>query len=151
MTLATNPPVPGTAATSTDAIEEQELVFMLTAYRPAGGVVGGDDLATMLRGHHTQPLSVVAGWLVRRSILSFHWRGQTLIPLFQFERSGMCPRADVIATLQELRDAFDDWEVALWFATPNAWLDYARPVVVVDRDPRSVLSAAQADRFVVLG
>jgi hypothetical protein len=135
-----------------DAWTERELVSMLTAYRPVGGVVSGDDLAAILRDHHPQPISVVARWLVRRAILSFSWRGQTLIPMFQFERSSMCPRSDVLAVIRELRDAFDDWEVALWFATPNTWLDnHARPVTLVDSDPQAVLRAAQADRYIVIG
>lgn len=135
-----------------DDWNERELVTMLSAYRPLGGVVSGDDLAAILRDHHPQPISVVARWLVRRSILSFSWRGQTLIPLFQFERSTMCPRSDVLAIIRELQDAFNNWEVALWFATPNAWLDDStRPVTMVGSDPQAVLRAAQADRYIVLG
>jgi hypothetical protein len=135
-----------------DAWTERELVSMLTAYRPVGGVVSGDDLAAILRDHHPQPISVVARWVVRRAILSFSWRGQTLIPLFQFERSSMCPRNDVLAVIRELQDAFDDWEVALWFTTPNTWLeDRARPVNLVGSDPQAVLRAAQADRYIVTG
>lgn len=135
-----------------DEWNERELVTMLTAFRPVGGVVSGDDLAAILRDHHPQPISVVARWLVRRSILSFGWRGQTLIPLFQFERASMCPRTEVLAIIRELHDAFNDWEVALWFATANAWLENsARPVTTIDSDAQAVLRAAQADRYIALG
>lgn len=130
---------------------ERELVTMLTAYRPVGGVLSGDDLAAILRSHHPQPISVVARWLVRRSILSFGWRGQALIPLFQFERATMCPRVEALAVIRELKDAFNDWELALWFATPNAWLDNACPVTKVCSEPGAVLRVARADRYIVLG
>ena len=134
-----------------DDWNERELVAMLAAYRLCGGVVGGDQLAAILREHHPQPISVAARWLVRRSILSFSWRGQTLIPLFQFERTTMCARAGVVAVVRELRDAFNDWEMSLWFATPNSWLDNVCPVSVVCSEPQAVLRAAQADRYIALG
>lgn len=133
------------------AREERELVAMLSVYRTAGGVVSGAALAAILRHHCSQPVSVVARWLVQRAVLSFQWLGQALIPLFQFDPISMCPRLDTLAVVRELTDAFADWELALWFASPNTWLDDVCPVARLHSDPESVLRAAQADRFIALG
>jgi hypothetical protein len=131
--------------------DERELATMLIAFRPGGGVVSGEALANLLRPHHDQPISVVARWLVGRRILSIDWRGQTLIPLFQFDRHTMKPRSGVFDVIRELADAFDDWEMNLWFATPSSWLAETSPVSMLDSHPAAVLQAARTDRYVALG
>jgi len=35
------------------------------------------------------------------------------------------------------------WETLLWFVGSNGWLDGARPVDVMDREPASVVAAAE--------
>jgi hypothetical protein len=131
--------------------EEKQFVAMLSAFRLGGGVVSGDDLSALVRSHHDQPVSIVARWLVNRSILCFDWHGQTLIPLFQFDRSTMQPLPVVLAVLRELNGTFNDWEMSLWFAQPNSWLANEPPVLALRSDPLAVLQAAQADRFIALG
>ena len=152
-TRKTTPPGPGRLPGHArgEHVQERELALMLAVLRPDGGVVSGDQLATLLRGHGEQPVSTVARWVVQRSILSLGWQGQTLIPLFQFDRVSMQPRPQVVAIIRELAGAYDDWEMALWFTRPNAWLDDEVPVKRVRTDPASVLKAAQADRFIVRG
>lgn len=130
---------------------EREFAAMLVAFRLGGGIVSGEGLARLLRVRHDQPVSLVARWLVGRSILSLDWRGQTWIPLFQFDRDTMKPRTCVFDIVRELAAAFDDWEMSLWFATPSTWLGDVAPLSMLDRDPRAVLRAAQADRYIALG
>ena len=60
-------------------------------------------------------------------------------------------RATGGVVVQELRDAFDDWDLALWFAESNAWLCGAAPVDVIGGDPVAVLHAARADRLIARG
>lgn len=131
--------------------EERQLVAMLVAFRPGGGVVSGDELAQLLRPQYDQSVSVVARWVVQRTIVSLSWRGQTLIPLFQFDRECMQLRVGLTCVVRELSDAFDDWDLGLWFTQPNCWLNDATPAEAMAGDPAMVLQAARTDRFIALG
>lgn len=131
--------------------DQRQLETMIVAFRASGGVVTGDELALLLRSRQEQPVSLVARWVVRRTIVHFTCRGQTLIPLFQFDPETMLPRASLTCIVRELADAFDDWELGLWFARPNSWLDGETPVNAFRSEPAGVLRAAQADRFIALG
>jgi hypothetical protein len=124
---------------------------MERGFRSTGGLLGGDELATLLRETSGQPVSVLARWIVAREAVSFEWHGQTLLPLFQFERFNLSLRSGVSRVVRELADVFDNWEMALWFAQPNAWLGDSAPADLVGIDARAVFDAARADRFVAVG
>lgn len=131
--------------------QEPRSAQLLAALRQGGGVVTPDQLAALMRPHHDQPVSVIARWVKQRTILSVCWRGQTFIPLIQFNPRSMQPREDFVSVMRELADAFDDWELASWLAEPNAWLDGRTPARCLDEDLRGVLHAARADRFIAKG
>ena len=124
---------------------------MEAAYRPIGGIASGDDLALLLRPSSEQPISRLARWIVARHVVSFHCGGTTWLPLFQFERAPMRVRPDVQAVIREISDVFDDWELAAWFALPNAWLKSRTPVEALLVHPSAVREAARADRFIAHG
>jgi hypothetical protein len=63
----------------------------------------------------------------------------------------MSIRPEAAAVLAELAGTFDDWELASWLAEPNAWLQGRTPVDALRAEPRAVLDAARADRFVARG
>ncbi|MDR6858518.1 hypothetical protein [Variovorax guangxiensis] len=131
--------------------KDLEFAAMERAYHRTGGLALGDELAQRLGERLEQPISVVARWIVSRTVLSFGWRSQTLLPLFQFDAKDMSLRPAVADVVRELVDVFDDWELAVWFAQPNGWLRYAAPVDAIGRDPSAVLCAARAERFVARG
>jgi hypothetical protein len=54
-----------------------------------------------------------------------------VLPLFQFCPVDMTVKPCVADALRELNDVFDDWSVALWFATPNVWLGDSAPAETV--------------------
>ena len=124
---------------------------VLHAYRRTGGLASGDELTRLLRRHTSQPISMLARWIVERHVVSFEWQGEYLLPMFQFDPAGIAVRRPVSAVLDEFDGAFDDWNVATWFALPNAWLGDEAPVDVLERDPHAVLQAARADRFIARG
>lgn len=124
---------------------------MFRAYRSAGGVARGDEVASLLRRHSDEPVCLLAHWIISREILSFRWRSRTYIPMFQFDLSRMSVRPGVRQVTTELLRVFDDWELAHWFVQPNSWLAGAAPVDAISRDLLTVVQAAQADRFAVMG
>lgn len=124
---------------------------VLHAFRRTGGLVSGDELTFLLRGRTSQPISMLARWIVERRVVNFGWQGEYLLPMFQFDRADMTLRRPVSAVLDEFDGTFDDWDLATWFALPNAWLGNQAPVDVLPLDPHAVLEAARADRFIARG
>ncbi len=129
------------------------------AFSSTGGLVSGDDLAELIRHRcevagwlpDTQPLSLVARWIVTRAVITIDSPWGAMFPLFQFD----LPTASVVDAMEpllnELRPVFDDVELALWFVTPNEWLGGARPVSAMHHSLPAVMQAARADRFVAGG
>jgi hypothetical protein len=83
--------------------------------------------------------------------VGFAWQGEYLPPMSQFDRADMTVRRHVSAVLDEFDGTFDDWDLATWFALPNAWLGEEAPVDVLPLDPHGVRQAARADRFIARG
>ncbi len=142
------PPLPASAFVD---IEDRQFQALRCAYARTGGLVYGDEMACLLRPHADQPVSVVARWIVARTIVNFEWRSQTFIPLFQFTRADLSLDAASAIAVKELGTVFDDWELALWFAQPNSWLHGRAPADAVAASPSEVVAAARADRFVARG
>jgi hypothetical protein len=123
---------------------DAELREMQDGYRASGGLTSGDAIASRLRVHAAQPISVLARWIVGRNVVVVHWRSQTWLPLFQFHLHDMSLRADVQPIVPVLGAVLGDWQVARWFARPNAQLGGALPADELARDPARVLQAAVA-------
>ena len=132
-------------------VEDKQLIAMVHAHRRTGGLATSDEVVRILRRRSNQPISMVARWIVTRSVVSFVWKSQTLLPLFQFDLSDMSLCRGTSEVVQELSGAFDDWDLATWFARPNSLLHGAAPVDLIATDPAAVLQAAREDRFVALG
>jgi hypothetical protein len=141
-----SPRIPWSATPDDASVNE-----LLAVFRRQGGVASGDQLATLLRTVGAQPVSTAARWIVHRDVIHFCWRGHSLVPMFQFDRTTMAPWPVVTAVLRELVPAFDDWEVASWFGAANTWLSGSSPVEVLDHAPDEVVRAARADRYIALG
>jgi hypothetical protein len=134
-----------------DRVEDRQLAAMACGFQRHGGLATGDDIVRLMRRRSDQPISTLARWIVERNVVHFAWQGATLLPLFQFDRVRMLLNPIVISVLRELRDAFDDWEIALWFVTPNTSTNGVAPVDAFESNPSAALAAARADRFVALG
>ncbi len=132
-------------------LEHLQFEAMSKAFRPHGGFVSGDDVMHRLRRLVQQPASTLERWLASRKVLNVWWRDQTLMPMFQFDLENMTVRPACARVVDELKAVFDDWELTLWFATPNTWLNGMAPVTLLTRDDVQVLQAARADRFVCRG
>ena len=85
---------------------------LVDAYQKAGGAFTSDEFIRLLRKHFGQPLSMLARRIVARELLTFSWRGETFIPMFQLEPVTRSTRSDVLVLLAELAPALDEEEVA---------------------------------------
>lgn len=132
-------------------LDDNQFLEMEQAFSASGGVARSDELVQRLGKDVEQPISVVARWIVDRRVVSFVWQSQTWLPMFQFDMSTATLHSGVAEVMEELVSAFDDWDVAMWFVRPNAWLGDSTPVTVIDSDVRAVLDAARVDRFIAHG
>lgn len=132
-------------------LEDRQFALMQGVFGPLGGLCESSRVERLLRPLSTQPISMLAHWIVAGRIVSFEHQGTTWIPMFQFEPASMQLLAGVADTIEALAPAFDEWELALWFASPNDALHGAAPAGVVARNAAAVLAAARLDRFVALG
>jgi hypothetical protein len=123
----------------------------LVEFRNHGGVAHANDVIDRMRERCDQPMSRLARWIAGRAIVSLELHGEVWLPLFQFDRDNCSIRPEADQVIATLTPAFDDWELASWFVEPNTWLDGKLPVHLILRNAASVLNAARADRFVVLG
>jgi hypothetical protein len=133
------------------SLESRQFLAMERAFSVHGGMASGEEVARQLRQRCDQPISMLARWIVSRTVVSVAWRAETLLPMFQFDRRDMSLRVPVVQAIAELRDVFDDWELALWFVQPSAWLKDSSPVDFLAQDGAAILQAARADRFVARG
>ena len=134
-----------------ERLEQRQFAGMLHAFRPYGGFSSGQEMARHLSPIWDDPWSALASWIMSRSVLVVTWSGQTLVPMFQFDRRTMSLDPTCARVAAELKPVFDDWELVQWFATPNTWLDDARPVEMLACDEFAVLQAARTDSFIARG
>jgi len=126
--------------------EDRELRRMQDVFARYGGMLSGDAAARTMRHRGSQPISTIAKWIVRRELVQLAFPSGHLLPMFQFDPSELELRPGVREVVLELRDAFDDWSICLWFASANARLGGAMPVERVADDPAGVVRAARAER-----
>ena len=134
-----------------ERLEQRQFAGMLHAFRPYGGFASGQEMVRHLGPLWDDPWATLANWIMSRSVLVVTWSGQTLVPMFQFDRREMSLDATCARVAGELKPVFDDWELVQWFATPNIWLDGAAPVELLACDELAVLQAARTDRYIARG
>ena len=125
-------------------VDDARFLGLLAAYRTSGGLATGHEIAA--RRPRTG-LSELARAIAARELIGMEWGGQRWLPFFQFERGDVAVRAPVRLLVGELADLLDDGDMAQWFVQPNAWLNGAQPLQLLDSDFAHVHDAARALRF----
>ena len=85
--------------------------------------------------------ALAARWRSDRKIFAIEHRGRLLYPAFQFDEVGR-PKAVIGKVLEALGHRTGPWQTAIWFTTPNSWLDRRRPLDLLEREPDRVIDAA---------
>lgn len=81
-------------------------------------------------------------WRNEGKILGVDYRGERLYPAFQFAADGR-PHSVIASVLSLFGPDTGEWQIALWFVTPNGWLDGKRPIDIMISDPDAVVEAAR--------
>jgi hypothetical protein len=118
-------------------------IAMLEAFRSTGGLAPGNFLCQSLQDHQRGDLSHLARLIVDRRIFVIDWRGDSWIPMFQFDGHDLACKPGPALVRAELKGLSSGWAVAAWFAQPNTMLDGYRPVNMMDSDLAIVLEAAR--------
>ena len=143
-------PLPLNARQAATSVNDHTFVALLGAYRAAGGIARRDELLRRIAATRRQATRRSSDLPDPDSSVCFAWNGIQWWPLFQFD-ADMCLRPEVARIARELAAAIADWELALWFVTPNDWLGDQLPIACVSRYRDATLQAARADRFIAVG
>lgn len=130
--------------------DDAVLSELMDRYGAHGGLASTDEIIGLMRPWWRQPISMLAKWIVGRKVVSFAWRTQILLPLFQFERPRMTPHQGVAEAALELADLMDDEGLAAWFVRPSEWLAQAVPIDRVVSNPDAVAAAARDTRVALM-
>jgi hypothetical protein len=142
-------PTHGQSTADRDEEERQRnmrFVTLLNAFRESGGLARANEVASQFQRRSDGNAAVLGDWLVKREAISFEWDSRLWMPLFQFNASDMSLRAGLADILTELVQVYDDWDLAHWFAKPNAWLSEELPANALAVAAPQVLWAACAER-----
>ena len=126
------------------ARRDEDFLSLLEAYRATGGLARGAEIAG--RPSSAGFLSLAKDIATRRA-LSFVWRDEIWLPVFQFEAGRQTIRRDVQLIVEELAGILSDWELTHWFVEPNVWLDDDHPLTHISSAFDRVHDAARAFRF----
>jgi hypothetical protein len=122
-------------------------IAMLEAYRATGGMAPGNFLCQSLQEHQRGDLGQLAQLIKYRQIFALDWRGDSWIPMFQFDADDLSCKTGPALVRAELAGLDSGWAIASWFAQPNAQLGGRLPAEVVDLDLGAVVDAARCRAF----
>jgi hypothetical protein len=110
------------------------------------GALTAEELADAVGSDATNRRSLAARWRAEQKVFAVRGPSSRVVyPAFQFDFDRGAPRpviADVLAALPvRLREG--GWQLALWWDTPMDVLGWLRPVDVLDKDPATVVAAAE--------
>ena len=138
-------PAPGDVMDSRPS--SRGFIAMLEAYRATGGLAPGNFLCQSLQEHQRGDLGQLARLIGDRRIFALDWRGDSWIPMFQFDVDDLSCKTGPALVRAELADQDCGWTIAGWFAQPNAQLGGRRPVDVIELDLAAVVDAARCRAF----
>lgn len=128
------------------ATAASEFSRMQTAFLPSGGLVDSEAFTAWLGARMDQPVSRLARWIVAHEVISLPRQSRAMLPIFQFD-ANLAPHPAVSRVIRELYPVLEDWDIGLWFAEPNLWLDGATPVDSIRWRPGDVFEAARGYRY----
>ena len=105
-------------------------------------VLEAEDVHTLYGSRAKNKAALAARWRAEGKVFAMEDSGRLVYPAFQFDDRGR-PRPIIADVLLALGANVGAWQIALWFVSPNGWLDGARPIDRLDEDSKRVLEAAR--------
>ena len=78
-------------------------------------------------------------------IFAVEYQGDDRYPAFQFDLNTGKPKPVIKQMLETVKGQWSGWQLALWCATPNGYLDDKAPMECLDETPDKVLDALRGE------
>jgi hypothetical protein len=133
-----------------DAMGASPTRDLMELHRAIGGCLTLQAMAQRFQTPERQLAVLLDRWVSSGRVQLLPGTPEVLVPAFQIDLERRAPFPSVGATLAVLTDVFGPVQRVEWFVTPNLWLADEMPARLLAHDPRAVLGAARADRFITL-
>lgn len=78
-------------------------------------------------------------------LFAVEYQGDQRYPAFQFDAQTGKPKPIIKQMLELLNSQWSGWQLALWFVTPNGYLDDQTPMDRLDASPEAVMEALRKE------
>jgi len=137
-------PVSGCLQTPPQQPNAHDFIALLEAFRATGGAAPGDIMGSLLEEHQVGNVVSLAKLIYTGQVFGFEWSASLWIPMFQFDADDLALKAGAQRVRAELPSLWSGWNLASWFAAPNAQLDGRSPADMLDPDLDAVLQSARS-------
>jgi hypothetical protein len=104
--------------------------------------VTAPELSRLTGSRSANPSARAHSWVKSNRIFAINDGTCERYPLFQLREGQPIPQVGDILSI--LKPRLSNWQIALWFASPNAWVgDWRRPIDVLADHPQVVVDAAR--------
>jgi hypothetical protein len=106
--------------------------------------VTAPELAELTGSKSKNPSSRAHEWLRAGKIFAVNDGAVVRYPLFQLDLTEGKPRPEIQKVLAYLRERLSDWQIAMWFTTPNTMAgNWRRPIELLGSEVDQVVKAAE--------
>jgi len=125
-----------------------QFVEMMTAFRGHGGMLRSPEVSGAAGCGRRSTDALAVDPTSGPQPIQFDWDGSLWVPMFQFEprTTRLCAR--VLAVIHQLPGAMSPWDIAVWFASPNRWLNLRTPISFLPAEIDRVCAAAGLSRVI---
>ena len=131
-----------TASTDYPAHEARRWAAARAAFLAEHESVPAPELARLTGSQSINPSARAHSWVKANRIFSVNDGTGERYPLFQLREGQPLPQLAEILPL--LKQKLTNWQIALWFTSPNAWVGgWRRPIDALTEAPDVVIEAAR--------
>ncbi|WP_353414184.1 hypothetical protein [Arenicella sp. 4NH20-0111] len=127
---------------------ERDNAVMRADYLRRTPVLSAAELCGQFVAEFQYDTALVSSWKKEGKIFAIKVNGVEKFPIFQFSEGS--PKPVIEKILKILPNEMSAWQIALWFDSPNSWLDEMSPIESLN-DHDGVLDAARQEGEGIVG
>jgi hypothetical protein len=109
------------------------------------GLLSSEEVADMNASAAKNRAACANRFKSRGLVFAVEFRGEQRYPAFQFDPGTGAPKPIMKRVLEIAGDRLAGWPLAIWFVTPNGFLDELTPMAIMDERPDDLLSALASE------
>ncbi len=102
------------------------------------------DIYRMNNSTATNKAALASGWRSKGKVFAINHKSELRYPAFQFDKDTK-PQKIIANVIKLFGKENADWQLALWFVTPNAILNGKPPIDVIKSDSKALIDAANEE------